>query len=142
MKESKFKIVCENDSSYQFNVLACNPEDPVLFKYKKKKGKKDWNNELNEYIGGPSKGPNKFIISTKREMKDDTRMDENPIKIEVMNITSDQGEPTGNSAILYGYYTVEGTKERINFYMNREQSTANLNFTVTINQDDSLIILE
>jgi hypothetical protein len=138
MKESKFKIVCENNSSYQFNVLSCNPQDPVLFKYKKKKAKKDWHNELNEYIGGPSKGPSKFVISTKREMDVDTKIDENPIKIEVMSITSDQGEPTGNSAVLYGYYTVE----RINFYMNREQSTANLNFTVLINQDDSVIILK
>lgn len=142
MKDSKFKIVCENSCSYQFNIKSCNPSDPVMFKQKKKKGKKEWKNELNEYIGGPARGSDKHIIETKRTDGVETKFDQNPIRVEVMSITSDQGEPTGSNAVLYGYYMMDGDKQKINFYWNREQSSAHLDFTVAINQDDSTIVLE
>lgn len=139
MKESKFEIVSKNSSSYQFNIISCNPECPIKFKLDTKKKSKKWKNELTEYIGGPSKGTSPLIVSAKRSEAGESKLDENPVKVEVMRITSDQGEPTWNNAILYGYYT---EKSKLNFYLNKEQSTPNLDFTVTINQENSTIEID
>lgn len=50
-----------------------------------------------------------------------TLPDQNPIKVVISQVTPDQGEPLGNTAVLYGYY-LQPNGEGLQFYVNEAQS--------------------
>lgn len=59
-----------------------------------------------------------------------TERDQNPIKMVVQQITPDQGEYLGNSAVFYGYF-LDDSGHELNFYLNQEQSQRDFKYGIT-----------
>ncbi len=74
-----------------------------------------------------------------------TQWAQNPIKILIQAVTSDQGEYTGQSAVLYGYYLGEyGTN--LQFYLDQSQSSTNFSpgrcgIPININEGKAVITI-
>lgn len=56
--------------------------------------------------------------------------DQNPIKMVISRITSDQGEFTGDTAVLYGYFT-QPYAQGLGFYLNQAQSQRSFSYGVS-----------
>jgi hypothetical protein len=107
-----------SSGSYQFTVSSCNPEQPVSFLIGNEPYDPNRRSESG-YLGG--RFPTSLSIVTFPQVLTPSTPNQNPIKLVISSITSDQGQPTGNTGVFYGYYRQPNARE-LNFYLNQEQS--------------------
>lgn len=111
-------LLTANSGTYQFTISSCNPAQPVSFQV----GNEPYDpTRLAQtgYLGG--RFGSTVSIATFPQVPVQTTPDQNPIKLVVTAITSDQGEPTGSTAVFYGYYT-QPYAGGLGFYLNQAQS--------------------
>ncbi|HAJ80586.1 MAG TPA: hypothetical protein DCO75_12545 [Fibrobacteres bacterium] len=106
------------DGSFSYNLTSCDPDQPVSFDPVDPDCHK-----LSGYVGAGFGGrfPASVSLMVISYNKEPTKRDQNPIKLEIFRITPDQGEFTGDSAVLYGYF-LEPYAQGLGFYLNQEQS--------------------
>ncbi|SFR67645.1 hypothetical protein [Anaeromicropila populeti] len=120
---TSLKIVAEQNT-YQFVLSSCNLEVPVTF-MGVKPGDEPGKDEYMNYLGAG------FILSEDITIfcsnTEPTKEDENPIKLIIRKIEATEGEPTGDTAVLYGYF-LEPEASGLNFYLNEEQSQSGFEY--------------
>lgn len=128
--------------TYQFTISSCNPEQPVSFQV----GNEPYD-PTRLYQSGSIGGLSSSVVTivTFPQNPVPTTWDQNPIKLVVYQITPDQGEYVGNSAVFYGYYLQPNAGE-LGFYLNQEQSQREFQHgqsgvVATINEAAPAIIL-
>jgi hypothetical protein len=106
------------DGSFSYTVTSCNPDQPVSFDPVDPEC-----HEVSGYIGASFGGrfPVSADIMAISYNEEPTKFDRNPIKIEIARVTPDQGEFTGDTAVLYGYF-LQPYAQGLGFYLNQEQS--------------------
>ena len=110
--------------AYSFVISSCNPQQPVSFQI----GDQPYDSKrLSE--GGNLGGRFAALatINVFPAVPVPTTYNQNPIKLIVSAVTSDQGEFTGNSAVFYGYFT-QPNAGGLGFYLNEEQSQRNFQY--------------
>lgn len=111
-----------NHGSYNFEIISCNPQQPVSFM-------------LLDQAYDPSRlqdsgnlgvmgGVRIVNVTTFPKIAVPTTWNQNPIKLVIYAVSTGEGEYFGNSAVLYGYYLGYGG-DGLGFYLNQEQSTRN-----------------
>lgn len=111
--------------AYSFVISSCNPEQPVSFQL----GDQPYDPSRFEdggYLGGRY-NTIATLVTFPAPPYQATQPDQNPIKLVVFEITPDQGEFTGNSAVFYGYY-LQPYAGGLGFYLNQEQSQKNFQY--------------
>jgi hypothetical protein len=120
---SSFEILSPEGFSFSYTIQSCNPSQPVSF------SPTDPNcHELSGYLGG--RYPCSLAGMVVSYNTAPTVPDENPIRIKIFRITSDQGEFTGDSAVLYGYFCQPYAQE-LGFYLNQQQSQRQFSYGVS-----------
>ena len=113
-----------SSGAYSFFISSCNPQQPVSFQI----GNEPYDSKrLGE--GGDLGGrfPSLVTINVFPAVPVPTTYNQNPIKLVVSAVTSDQGEFTGNSAVFYGYFTQPDARG-LGFYLNQGQSQRNFQY--------------
>jgi hypothetical protein len=113
-----------NRSAYSCVVTSCNPGVPVTFQT----GNEAYDPTRVQgggYLGGQY--PSTSQVTAFCDNPVPTTWNENPIKLVVYEITSDQGVFRGNTAVFYGYY-LEPRSGGLAFYLNQEQSQTNFQY--------------
>ncbi|MBC8009905.1 MAG: hypothetical protein H7067_07390 [Burkholderiales bacterium] len=111
-------LLTANSGAYTYTISSCNPAQPVSFQI----GNEPYDpTRLSQsgYLGGRYGAL--LSIATFPQVPVPTTPDQNPIKLILTAITSDQGEPTGSTAVFYGYYT-QPYAGGLGFYLNQQQS--------------------
>lgn len=111
-------LLTANQGTYTYTISSCNPAQPVSFQI----GNEPYDpTRLSQsgYLGG--RYGLKLSIATFPQVPVQTTVDQNPIKLVISAITSDQGEFTGDTAVFYGYYT-QPYAGGLGFYLNQAQS--------------------
>ncbi|KYG01898.1 hypothetical protein BE21_55715 [Sorangium cellulosum] len=106
--------------SYTFQILSCNPQQPVSFMLPNQTYDPSRLQDSGD-IG--VRGSIRIInVTTFPRIAVPTTWNQNPIKLIISTVTTGEGDYTGNSAVLYGYYLGYGG-DGLGFYLNQEQST-------------------
>ncbi len=110
--------------AYTFLISSCNPQQPVSFQigdepYDPKRLSEGGN------LGG--RFPSLATINVFPAVPVPTTFNQNPIKLVVSAVTSDQGEFTGNTAVFYGYF-LQPNAGGLGFYLNQAQSQRNFQY--------------
>lgn len=124
MKKYNLKVTISLADSYQLYFSSCNSEVPVSFANNQpfdSSGK-----ELVVYMLDTDES-NCVNINIYSDTDKPSKLDENPIKLVISEITCDQGEFMGNSAVLYGYFSGDNA-EKLEFYLNEEQSKSEFQY--------------
>jgi len=100
----------------QGTIASCNPQVPV---------KIEPADHGNFYLGGRAPSSKTFIIHT--DGLPATESDQNPIRIDIGNITCEQGDYRGDSIALFGYF-LEPNASEISFYVNETHSQQNYEY--------------
>ena len=135
-------LLTANSGAYAYTISSCNPAQPVSFQI----GNEPYDpTRLTQsgYLGGRF-GLSVTII-TFPQVPEPTTPNENPIKLVLSAITSDQGEFMGNTAVFYGYYT-QPYAGGLGFYLNQQQSQRNFQYGTSgivsvINESKPSIVL-
>ncbi len=110
--------------SYTFAISSCNPQQPVSFQI----GDQAYDpKRLNEGGNLGGRFPSLTTINVFPAVPVPTTYNQNPIKLVVSAVTSDQGEFTGNTAVFYGYF-LQPNAGGLGFYLNAEQSQRNFQY--------------
>lgn len=143
---SEFSINAKT-SAYQVILSACNPCQPMKIQVADEICGMS-TPEIVKYVGMdiPTQLTRYLDATVFPEYPQKSRENENPIKIEIHQITSDTAEFTGNKAVLYGYFS-DDAGENLNFFVNTEQSEKKFHqgisgFEVHIDTSENTIILE
>lgn len=104
----------------QYSLKSPNPDQPVVYTVNGKEVGTEYNGYLDNHV---YKETSVQVLTTPSNPVK-TTPDENPIKLDVASITADQGEFTGNSVVLYGFYLQPDGKD-LGFYINQKQSMNN-----------------
>lgn len=111
---SNFEILSPAGLAFSYTVESCNSAQPVYF------SPTDPNcRELGGFLGGIY--PSSLSAMAVSYNMEPTIPDQNPIRIRIFRITSDQGEFMGDSAVLYGYFC-RPCAQGLGFYLNQQQS--------------------
>ncbi|HET9956388.1 MAG TPA: hypothetical protein VFQ61_17890 [Polyangiaceae bacterium] len=115
--------------AYSISVSSVDPSAPVNFQIGGQPYDSNRTNDSARLSAGetPSGGAPALTIIMHPSDDQPTQWGQNPIKLVVQAVTSDQGEYTGNSAVLYGYFLGENANG-LNFYLDQSQSQANFQF--------------
>jgi hypothetical protein len=111
-------LLTADSGAYTYTISSCNPAQPVSFQI----GDEPYDRTRliqSGYLGG--RYGLKLSIATFPQVPAQTTVDQNPIKLVLTAITPDQGEPTGATAVFYGYYT-QPYADGLGFYLNQGQS--------------------
>ena len=117
-------LLSANSGAYAYTISSCNPSQPVSFQI----GNEPYDPKRltqSGYVGG--RFGSSVTIITFPQVPVPTTWNENPIKLVLSAITSDQGEFTGNTAVFYGYYT-QPNAGGLGFYLNQAQSQRNFQY--------------
>jgi hypothetical protein len=122
--------VSAKSGTYAITVSSVNPTDQVSFQV----GDQPYDSKrLEDFArisangGTPQPTPKNTDIVAHPTDGEPTQWDQNPIKLVVQAITSDQGEYKGDSAVFYGYFLGKNASG-LNFYLNQAQSQQGFKF--------------
>jgi hypothetical protein len=118
--------VVTSTGSYNVQIASVDPATPVSFQRDRQTFDSNRKTESFLMSGETERFPGIEKVVTNPTSSTPTQWAQNPIKISVLQITSDQGEYTGNSAVLYGYY-LKPYGQELQFYLDVGQSTQNFN---------------
>jgi len=121
---ASFQLIAKQ-GAYSFVISSCNPAQPVSFQL----GDQPYDSSRLEdggYLGGRYNTV-ASLVTFPGPPYEATQPNQNPIKLVVFQITPDQGEFTGNSAVFYGYY-LQPYGQGLGFYLNQEQSQQNFQY--------------
>ena len=113
-----------SDGTYTYVVSSCNPQQPVSFQI----GDQPYDpTRLSEGGNLGGRFPSLSTSNVFPAVPVPTTYNQNPIKLIVSAVTSDQGEFTGNSAVFYGYFLLPDAGG-LGFYLDAQQSQRNFQY--------------
>ncbi len=117
-------LLSANSGAYAYTISSCNPAQPVSFQI----GNEPYDRTRLTQSGNlGGRFGSALTIVTFPEVPVPTTWDQNPIKLVLSAITSDQGEFTGNTVVFYGYYT-QPYAGGLGFFINEAQSQRNFQY--------------
>lgn len=122
--------VTARTGTYNVTVSSVDSDKPVSFQIGKEAYdplRVEDSAEISSSGGTPSPTSSDVSIVIHPTDPSPTKWNQNPIKLVVQSVTSDQGEYTGNSAVFYGYF-LASNGGGLNFYLNQEQSQAGFQY--------------
>ena len=131
--------------TYSVDIKSVDPATPVSFQLDEQKFDPKRQEEFFYLSSTSGRFPNNVAVTTHPTSAQQTNWGQNPIKVVISRITSDQGEYTGNNAVLYGYYFGDYGQD-LNFFLDEGQSMKDFvvgesGLTINIDQAHSSIFV-
>jgi hypothetical protein len=136
-------ILFARTGTYNIQVSSVDPATPVSFQMDAQPFDVTRQTETAIISAATGRFPDILKVVTNPTSVAPTQWNQNPVKIVISQITSDQGEYTGNSAVLYGYY-LQPFGQQLQYYLNTQQSTQDFRLgtcgiSIAIDEAHSLI---